>query len=346
MARQLLRKRPFHSSAKPKPCVVDDDASAAISRLKMRRMVTLPELNYHHLRSFWAVAREGSIANACILLKVSPSTISEQLRSLEQAMRTELFVRQGRRICVTDAGRMVMDYADELFSLGRELQQTLANRATTRPVPVALGISDSVSKLIACRLVASAMRLPDPVQVTVYEDCHEALLQRLATHRLDMVVSDAPLEAHLRIRAFTHALGSSPLAVFGAPSFARLTRGFPRSLHGAPLLAGLPTAPQRRAWDAWCADQDLQPRVVAQVQDSALLKTMGQAGLGLFLAPEAIAKDLCSTFGVRVIGRLPNLLVHHYAITLDRRITNPALLAITSLGRGLFAQPSDRRRSR
>ncbi len=304
-------------------------------------MPSLPELNYHHLRSFWAVAREGSIIRACTLLKVSPSTISEQLRSLAEAMRTDLFVRQGRHIRVTDAGRMVMDYADEIFSLGRELHQTLANHATTRPVPMAIGISDAVSKLIACRLVASAVRLPDPVQVTIYEDCHEALLQRLSTHMLDMVVSDAPLDAHLRIRAFTHPLGSCPLAVFGAPSLAKLARGFPRSLHGAPLLAGLPTSPQRRAWDAWCADQGLQPRVVAQVQDSALLKTMGQAGLGVFVAPEAIAEDLCSTYGVRVIGRLPNLLVHHYAITLERRITNPALVAITSLGRDLFAQAAE-----
>lgn len=304
-------------------------------------MPTLPELNYHHLRSFWAVAREGSIARACILLKVSPSTISEQLRSLAEAMRTDLFVRQGRHIRVTDAGRMVMDYADEIFSLGRELHQTLANQATSRPVPVAIGISDAVSKLIACRLVASAVRLPDPVQVTVYEDCHEALLQRLSTHMLDMVVSDAPLDAHLRIRAFTHPLGSCPLAVFGAPSLAKLARGFPRSLHGAPLLAGLPTSPQRRAWDAWCADQGLQPRVVAQVQDSALLKTMGQAGLGVFVAPDAIAEDLCGTYGVRVLGHLPKLLVHHYAITLERRISNPALVAITSLGRDLFAQPAE-----
>jgi LysR family transcriptional activator of nhaA len=307
----------------------------------MHGMPSLPELNYHHLRSFWAVAREGSIARACALLKVSPSTISEQLRSLAQAMRTELFVRQGRHIRLTDAGRMVMDYADEIFSLGRELHQTLANRTTTRPVPVALGISDAVSKLIACRLVASAVRLPDPVQVTVYEDCHEALLQRLSTHMLDMVVSDAPLDEHLRIRAYSHPLGSCPLAVFGAPSLARLARDFPRSLHGAPMLAGLPTSPQRRAWDAWCADQGLQPRVVAQVQDSALLKAMGQTGLGLFVAPDAIAEDVRGAFGVRVIGRLPKLLVHHYAITLERRITNPALIAITSLGRDLFAQSDE-----
>lgn len=304
----------------------------------MLGMPSLPELNHLHLRSFWAVAREGSIAGASGLLKISPSTISEQLRSLALAMRTDLFARQGRHLRLTDTGRLAMDYADEIFSLGRELQQVIASRIATRPIPVALGISDAVSKLIACRLVASAVRLPDPVQVTVFEDCHEALLQRLANHTLDMVVSDAPLEAQLRIRAFTHPLGSCPLAVFGAPSLARLARGFPRSLHGAPVLVGLPTAPQRRAWDAWCADQGLQARVVAQVQDSALIKAMGQAGLGVFAAPEAIAEDMCSTFGVRVIGRLPQLLVHHYAITLERRITNPALVAITSLGRDLFAQ--------
>lgn len=300
-------------------------------------MMQPSELNYHHLRSFWAVAREGSIARACALLKVTQPTISEQLRLLARAAQAELFVRDGRRLRLTDTGRMVLDYADEIFALGRELQQSLGSRAATRPIPVVIGISDAVSKLIACRLIAPALRLPDPVQVTVLEDAHDVLLQRLAAHAIDLVISEAHLDPHLRIRAYNHLLGESPLAVFGAPAFAGLARGFPHSLTGAPLLAGLPTSPQRRAWDAWCVDQRVQPRVVAQIQDSALLKTMGQAGLGLFTGPEVIAADICRTFSVRVIGRVPALRLRHYAISLERRLSNPALQAITANGKNLFA---------
>ncbi len=300
-------------------------------------MPTLPEINYHHLRSFWAVAREGSIAKACVRLKVSQPTVSEQLRLLAQAMGVDLFMRDGRRLRLTDTGRLVLDYADDIFALGGELHQTLSNRTHTRAVPVSIGISDAVSKLIACRLITPTMQLPDPVQVTVLEGSHEALVQRLASHEIDLVISDAMLEPHLRIRAFNHLLGHSTLAVFGAPVFARLARGFPRSLQAAPMLVQPPTSPQRRAWDGWCADQGIQPRVVAQVQDSALLKTLGQAGFGLFVAPDVIAEDITATHGVRLIGRIANVRVHHYAISLDRRLSNPALLAITKQGRQLLS---------
>jgi LysR family transcriptional activator of nhaA len=300
-------------------------------------MAALPELNYHHLRCFWVVAREGSISKACTVLHVSQPTISEQLRSLANAIGSELFKREGRRLRLTDTGRLVQDYADEIFSLGHELHQVLGSRTSSRPIPVVIGISDAVSKLIACRLLAPALRLPDPVQITVQEDRHEVLLQRLATHELDLVISDAPVEAHQHIRAFNHVLGESSLAVFGGAAFAKLARGFPGSLNGAPLLAGLPTSPQRRAWDAWCVDQGLQPRVVAQIQDSAFLKTMGQAGFGVFVAPEAIADDICKTFLVRVLGRITGLRQRFYAISLDRRLANPALLAITAQGRDLFS---------
>lgn len=303
----------------------------------MPGMPAIPELNYHHLRCFWAVAREGSIAKACELLKVSQPTVSEQLRSLARAMGAELFGRDGRRLRLTDTGRMVLDYADEIFALGRELSQAVGSRVSTRSIPVVIGISDAVSKLIACRLVAPALRLPEAVQVTVQEDRHEVLMQRLAAHELDLVVSDAPVEAHLRIRACNHLLGECAMAVFGAQPFAKLARRFPASLTGAPLLAGLPASPQRRAWDAWCIDQGVQPRVVAQIQDGALLKTMGQAGLGVFAGPDAIADDICTTCSVRVLGRIPALRQRYYAISLERRLSNPALQALLAQGRDLFA---------
>ncbi len=299
-------------------------------------MPSLPELNFHHLRYFWTVAHEGSIAKACAVLKVSQPTVSEQLRSLAQAVGCDLLVREGRRLRLTDTGRMALDYADEIFVLGRDLHEALANRRHGRSLPVAVGVSDAVPKLIACRLIAPALALPEKVQLTVHEDSHDVLVQRLSAHELDLVISDAPLEAHQRIRAFNHVLGASTLAVFGATSFAKLARGFPKSLDGAPLLAAMPGSPQRRSWDAWCADRQVRPRVVAQVQDSALMKTMGQAGLGVFIGPAAISDAICATFAVRIIGRIPELKESYYAISLDRRLANPALQAITVSGRDLF----------
>ncbi len=297
----------------------------------------LPELNYHHLRYFWTVAHEGSIAKACSVLKVSQPTVSEQLRALATSVGAELFVREGRRLRLTDTGRLVQDFADEIFTLGRELHTALQNRRSTRAIPVVIGISDAVPKLIAGRLLAPAMQLPEPVQITVQEDRHEALIQRLAGHELDVVISDAPVESHLRIRAYSHLLGESPLAVFGARRFAGLARGFPASLADAPLLAALPGTPQRRAWDAWCTEIGVQPRIVAQVQDSALLKALAQGGFGLFAGPEAIAEAICRTFEVRVLGRIPALKERYFVISLDRRLVNPALQAITTQGKLIFS---------
>jgi len=311
--------------------------SVFLSSSILGAMPSLPELNLHHLRYFWTVAHEGSIAKACAVLKVSQPTVSEQLRSLAQAVGCDLLVREGRRLRLTDTGRMALDYADEIFSLGRDLHEALASRRHGRSIPVAVGVSDAVPKLIACRLIAPALALPEPVQLTVHEDSHDVLVQRLAAHDLDLVLSDAPLEAYQRIRAFNHVLGASSLAVFGAASFAKLARGFPKSLDGAPLLAAMPGSPQRRSWDAWCADRQVRPRVVAQVQDSALMKTMGQAGLGVFVGPAAISDAICATFAVRVIGLVTEIKERYYAISLNRRLANPALQAITASGRDLFS---------
>lgn len=300
-------------------------------------MPALPELNYNHLRCFWAVAHEGSIAKACQVLKLSQPTVSEQLGLLARAMGGELLAREGRRLRLTDTGRLVLDYADEIFALGRNLHEALTNRESNRAVPVAIGISDAVPKIISCRLLEPALQLPDRVRLSLHEDSHEVLLQRLATHELDLVISDAPLEAHLRIRAYNHLLGESPLAVFGTAKHRGLAGKFPKSLDDAPMLVASAGSPQRRAWDSWCASQGIQPRVVAEVQDSALMKTLGQSGFGLFTGPTAIADTICATYGVRVLGEVPELRERYYAISLDRRLINPALRAITVEGRALFA---------
>lgn len=299
-------------------------------------MAPAPELNFHHLRCFWALAREGSIAGAGALLKLSQPTISEQVRSLARALGAELFVRDGRRLRLTAAGRTALGYADEIFALGRELGDSLAGGGAARRIPVAIGVGDALSKLIACRLIAPVLRLDDPVQVTVHEGAHDALVQRLAAQELDLVLSDAPLEPHLRIRAFNHLLGESRLAVFGAARYAALARGFPRSLSGAPLLAPLPGTPLRRAWDAWSAERGLALRIVAQIEDSALLKTLGQEGFGVFLAPEAIADDIRRTFRVRHLGTIPELRQRVYGISPERRLANPAVQALTAGGRRLL----------
>jgi LysR family transcriptional activator of nhaA len=296
----------------------------------------LPDLNYNHLRYFWMVAHEGSIAKACTKLNVSQPTVSEQLRSLAEAIGSELFQRDGRGLRLTPTGRLVLEYADDIFALGHELHEALASRRSSRVLPVTVGIVDSVSKLVAYRLIEPALRLPDAATVTVREDDHDGLIARLADHELDLVLSDTPLESHRRLKAFCRPLGESVQAFFAAPAQAGLRKGFPHSLTGAPLIAPLPHTPQRRALDAWCATQGIRPRIVAQFEDSALMKTVGQAGHGVFLSPDAIADETCRQFDVEMIGRVPQLRESYYAISLDKKLEHPALRAITATARDLF----------
>ena len=296
-------------------------------------------LNYHHLLYFWTVAREGSITRAAGALHLTQPAISAQLRTLEQALGEKLFERRGRHLALTDTGRLVYRYAEEIFSIGRELQETLAGRPTGRPTRLVVGVVDSMPKLMIYRLLEQAVRGAEPVRLMLREGTAERLLADLAIHAVDVVLSDAPVPPSVRIKAFSHLLGECGVTIFGTPTLLDAhRRRFPVSLDGAPFLLPMEGTTLRRSLDNWFAELDIRPNVVAEIEDSAVLKVFGQAGVGLFAAPTAVEREVRRQYGVRVVGRVEAIRESFYAISAERRIRHPAVLAISSSARReLFA---------
>lgn len=291
-------------------------------------------LNYHHLRYFWAVVREGGVTRASEKLNVSQPTVSAQLRELEEALGEPLFERRGRTLELTEMGRVVHRYADEIFAIGQELVDTVRKRPTGRPSRLAVGVADAVPKLIAHRLLLPALSGPEAVVLSCAEGSGERLLSELATHGLDVVISDAPVPASVRVRAFSHLLGECGVAVFGSAEWtARLQPGFPASLESASFLMPTQHSSARRGLDAWFEREGLRPRVVGEFDDPALLKTFGHTGLGVFTAPTAIAREVEQQFQVRCIGKLAGLRERYYAITVERRLRHPAVVRISQAAR-------------
>lgn len=287
-------------------------------------------LNYHHLLYFWTVARTGGVSAASAELRLAQPTISGQLRLLEEHVGEKLFHRVGRRLELTDMGRMVYRYADEIFTLGRELTDAIRGRPTGRPLRLAVGVADQVPKLIAYRLMEPALKLPEPVHLVCQEDKPERLLGDLAVHALDLVLSDAPLNPSINVRAFSHLLGECGTTIFGAKSLAaRFRRGFPRSLDGAPFLMPTDNTVLRRSLDQWLSQHELRPQVVSEFEDSALINAFGERGVGLFAGPSAIEAEIRRQYGVQVIGRVEQLRERFYAISVERRLKHPAVVAIS-----------------
>jgi len=291
-------------------------------------------LNYHHLLYFWVVAREGSIARASARLRLAQPTISGQIRALENSLGEKLFARSGRNLMLTEVGRVVSRYADDIFGLGRELMDTLKDRPIGRPVRFLVGVADVLPKLITYRLLEPALRLPEPLLIICREDHPDRLLADLSVHELDVVLSDAPIGPTVKVRAFSHLLGECGVSFFGAARLAaRYRRGFPRSLDGAPFLFPADNTTLRRSLDQWFDSQGIRPRVVGEFQDSALLKVFGQAGAGVFPAPSAIEAEVQRQHGVRLIGRLEQVRERFYAISVERKIRHPAVVAISEAAR-------------
>jgi LysR family transcriptional regulator, transcriptional activator of nhaA len=296
-------------------------------------------LNYHHLYYFWWVAREGSIAAASKRLRVSQPTLSQQVRALEGAFGEPLFERVGRGLRLTPGGRTAFRYADEIFSLGRELQDAMRGRPTGRPERLAVGVADVVPKPVAYRLLAPALRLPSPVRLVCHEGAPERLLAELALQGLDLVLSDAPLAPGAKLRAFSHLLGESPVVVFGSrPLAQRYAPGFPASLAGAPFLMPVAGGALRRALDQWFAERDIAPEVAGEFEDSALLQAFGQAGVGLFAGPSALGPDIGKRYDLAVVGELSPLTERYYAISGERRIKHPAVAAVAEAARRLLPE--------
>ena len=296
-------------------------------------------LNYHHLLYFWTVARHGGVSAASDELRLAQPTVSGQLRMLEDALGEKLFHRVGRRMVLTDMGRTVFRYADEIFTLGRELIDVVKGRPTGRPVRLVVGVADAVSKLIAYRLLQPALQLPEPVRIVCREDRPERLLAELSVHGLDLVLSDAPVGPAIKVRAFNHLLGECGVGFFAAPGLAkRLAGRFPGSLHGAPMLLPTETTALRRALDQWFDAQGIRPQVVSEFEDSALLKVFGQQGLGVFPAPSAIDAEVRRQYGVRLVGTTTAVRERFYAISVERRLKNPAVVAICDAARETLFQ--------
>lgn len=291
-------------------------------------------VNYHHLLYFRTVAREGSITRASKVLLLAQPTISGQIRALEETLGEKLFARQGRNLVLTEFGRIVYRYADEIFSLGQEMTDVLKGRPSGRPMRLAVGIADLLPKLVIYRILTPAVDLAEPVQLVCHEDKPEHLVTALQMHGLDLVITDAPISTAGRVKVYNHLLGSSSITVFGPPeTAAKMRRRFPQSLDGAPMLLPLEDSLLRRSLDHWFSENNIRPKIVAEFQDSALLKTFGASGAGLFFAPTVVEKDVKNSYKVAVCGRIDEVQERFYAVSVERRFKNPAVNAILDSAR-------------
>jgi LysR family transcriptional activator of nhaA len=291
-------------------------------------------LNYHHLFYFWTIVREGGVSAASRKLHLAQPTVSGQLRELEEALGVQLFHRRGTKLVLTETGSYVYRYAREIFSLGRELQESLARGAKTHGTRLVLGIADVVPKLIARKLVDPALRFDPSMRLICHEDRHERLLAELALYELDAVLTDTPIGPDASIRGFSHLLGECGVSLFARhPAAERLRVRFPKSLDGVAMLLPAEQTSLRRALDAWFESHDIHPVVRGEFQDSALLTAFGEAGEGVFAAPTAIEDELLQRHQVDVVARLEDVRERFYAITVQRRIEHPAVQAITERAR-------------
>lgn len=291
-------------------------------------------LNYHHLFYFWNVARTGSIAAACKELLLAPPTISAQIHELEASLGERLFDRVGRNLALTEMGRVVYRYADEIFSLGREMVDTVKGRSTEISVRISIGVNDVIPKLVAYRLLEPVVQLPERSRISCVQGTPTQLLPALAVHDLDLVLSDAPVDPYIKVRAFSHLLGECGVTLFAAPKQARkLRKDFPQSLNGAPALLPAPGSVLRTGLDRWFESVDVRPDVVGDFEDIALLSTFGEHGQGFFAGYDVVESDIISAFHVEPIGTVEDHREQFFAITVERRIRHPAVAAVTRAAR-------------
>ena len=287
-------------------------------------------LNYHHLRYFWMVAREGSLRKAAERLSVSQPSISAQIRLLEDALGEKLFRRSGRGLHLTDAGRMAYGYAEEIFTLGRELVGALKGTGSDRPMRVNCGVVDSVPKVVAHQVLRPALESQPPTYLTCREGKLDELLAQLASHRLDLVLADEPAPTGLRFKVFNHPLGSTGVTICARGATAtKLKRNFPRSLSGAPALLPTENTSMRMALEQWFSANAIQPKVIAEFEDFALLKVVAAECDAFFPVHSAAAQEAVDRYGCRVVADLPECSTSFYAITAERRLKHPAVVALT-----------------
>jgi LysR family transcriptional activator of nhaA len=298
-------------------------------------------LNYHHLLYFWAVARYGTVVRASVELRLAQPTISGQIRRLEEVLGEKLFDRVGRHLVLTDVGRTVFRYADEIFSLGQDLMGTLKGRSSSRPLRLTVGVADVLPKALVQRLLEPAFHIGHPIQLVCREDrVVEDFLGALAGQELDLVLADRPLGPGVNVHAFNHLLGECGTTFLAKSKLAKKCRpGFPRSLDNVPFLLPAGHATVRRALDQWFDVSRVRPAVVGEFDDSALMYSFGEEGKGIFPSPTVFEAEFRRLYNVDVVGHVKTLRQHFYAISVDRRIQHPAVTAIIKTARQeLFAQ--------
>lgn len=287
-------------------------------------------LNYHHLRYFWTVAKEGSLAQAAAKLHVSQPSISEQIRELEGALGEKLFRREGRQNKLTDAGQVVFNYAEEIFTLGRELVNAVKQRPGTQTMRMNVGVVDSFPKLVTNEILKPAFAMSQPVHVVCREGKMEDLLAQLAAHRLDLVLSDEPAPSTANLKVFSQLLGVSSVTLCAEATLAqRLKRNFPRTLDNSPALLPAKNTAMRRELETWFRSNSLKPNVVAEFEDLALMKVMAAEGRGFIAVPTVALREAVSRYHFRSIGQASDCRLQFYAITAERRIAHPAVQEIT-----------------
>ena len=291
----------------------------------------MTNLNYKHLHYFWVVAHEGSMTRAAERLGVAVQTISGQLSLLERNLGKALFVSQGRGLALSEAGRVALGYADQIFQLGEALEEAVGSADTGNTLRLRTGISDGIPKLLAYRLLASVLAMPEDVRLICNEGGFEPLLAELALHHLDLVLTDRPAPVGGNLKVFSNRLGDFAAGLFGSAELVeRYAPGFPNSLNGAPLF--LPTRQNalRGRIDRWMESNGIRPRIVGEFQDSALLGTFGRAGLGVFPAPLALAEQVAEQLDAQPLGEMAGVSEQIYAISNERRIRHPAIEVLCS----------------
>ena len=286
-------------------------------------------INYKHLHYFWTVAKEGSIAAASELLHITPQTISGQLSILEETLGDKLFQREGRGLVLSEKGKIVLSYADEIFNLGQELQEVLRGTTIKGQIEFIVGILDCIPKTIAYLLLRPALQSEHDISIVCNEGSMEQILSDLAVHKLDMILTDTPLSSSFHIKAYNHFLGESGISFFANPELANdYIEQFPNSLNDAPFLMPTASSTIRRSIDQWLDEQEIYPKIIGEFDDSALLKVFGQAGVGVFFMPTVIENEVSKQFNVNIIGRTDKVKQQFYAISAERKIKHPAIAAI------------------
>lgn len=302
-------------------------------------MAAIPRINYQHLLYFWSVVRTGSLTRACEELALSAPTVSSQLRTLEERLGEKLLLKSGRNLVPTDVGKMVYSYANEIFTLGQELLEALEQRPSSRPLRLLVGIDDVVPKEIAYRIVEPGMHLKQPVRVVCREGTLERLIADLAVHDIDVVLSDAPVTPTLNVRVYSHPLGSCKVYWMATPALAKtLRRGFPQSLDGVPVLLPTDDTAIRRALDQWLDRQNVRPLMLGEFEDYAMLREFARAGHGFAPVPSVLESQFRREHGFVRIGMARGVKAEFFAISAERKIRHPAVVAMTDSARQLFEQ--------